>query len=94
MQKKKLEQKDMVNFKIHDVTAWSTNNSIHVLPNISRNKDNQTIKVGKLTREIFFFESYAKNEEGKLVPDLFLFLNILNMINMVCSLVSIFFDSL
>ena len=68
--------------------------AIHVLPNISRNKDNQTIKVGKLTREIFFFESYVKSEEGKLVPDLFLFLNILNMINMVCSLVSIFFDSL
>ena len=37
---KRLDQKDKVNFKIYDVTA------IHILPNISRSKDNQTMKFG------------------------------------------------
>ena len=30
-------------------------------------------------REIFFFENYAENEAGRLVPDLFLFFEKLNM---------------
>ena len=35
------------------------------------------MKLGQLidhNREIFFFKNYAKNEVGRLVPDLFLFL--------------------
>ena len=39
--------KDKVNFKFYDVTAWLANNIlIHRLPNISRSKDNQTMKFG------------------------------------------------
>ena len=49
---------------------------IHILPNISQSKDNQTMKLGQLieyNKRIIFFKNYAKNEAGKLVPDLFLF---------------------
>ena len=45
--------------------------SIHILPNISRTKGNQTIKFGQLrkcnTRNIFVEKSYAKCG-GKIVP--------------------------
>ena len=33
------------------------------------------MKFGQFT-EIFFFKNYAKNEAGRLVPDLFLFFEI------------------
>ena len=48
---------------------------IHILPNISQSKGNQTMKFGQqdITRQIFFFKNYAENETGKLGPDLFLF---------------------
>ena len=50
--------------------------SIHIIPNISRSKYNQTVKVGQLiehnTRNIFF-KNYEENEAGRLVPNLFLF---------------------
>ena len=46
----------------------------HILPNISKSKSNHTMKFGQLiTREIFFFKSYAKNEARRLVLDFFLF---------------------
>ena len=32
---KRLEKKDHVNFKFYDVTAWLTNNWIHIMTNIS-----------------------------------------------------------
>ena len=37
---------------------------MHILPNISRNKDNQAIKFGKLydITKIFFFKNHAENE--------------------------------
>ena len=51
--------------------------AIHILPNISQTKDNQTIKFGQLIeynkKKYFLFKSYAENEAGRLVPDLFLF---------------------
>ena len=40
---KRLDQRDKVNFQMHDVTAWLSNNCIHILPNISRIKGNQTM---------------------------------------------------
>ena len=49
---------------------------IHILPNISQSKDNQTMKLGQLieyNKRIIFLKNYAKNEAGKLVPELFLF---------------------
>ena len=50
---KRLDKKDKVNFIFYNVTAWLSNNcNTHIanisLPNISRSKDNQTIKFGQL----------------------------------------------
>ena len=50
--------------------------AIHILPNISKSKGNQTMKFGQLieyNKRIFFFKNYADNEARRLVPDLFLF---------------------
>ena len=67
----------MINFKIYDTTDWTTNNyNQDILPDISRSKDNQTLKFGQLIRyrvRIFFFKNHAENEVGRLVLDLFLF---------------------
>ena len=55
--------------------GWQTI-AIHILPNISQNKGNQTIKFSQLIeyKEInIFFKTYAENEAGRLVPGLFLF---------------------
>ena len=59
---------------IHDVTSWSSKLAIHILPNISRIKGNQTMKLGLLieyNREIFFLKNHVENEAERLVPDLF-----------------------
>ena len=49
-----------------------------MLPNTSRSKDNQTMKFGQqieCNKINIFLQKYAENEEGKLVPDHFLFFN-------------------
>ena len=45
---------------------------IHILPNISQNKDNQTIVFGQVIKyyKMFFFKNY---EVARLVLDLFVF---------------------
>ena len=48
MLKKQLDKKDKVNFKIHEVKTIT----IHILPNVSRSKDNQTIKLDQLLEYI------------------------------------------
>ena len=51
--------------------------TIHILPNISQSKDNQTMKLGQLieyNKRNNFLKIYAENEVERLVPDLFLFL--------------------
>ena len=57
--------------KIYDVTSWLTNNSIHILPNISRSKGNQTMKFDQLIeynmRNIFVEKSYTKCA-GEIIP--------------------------
>ena len=62
-----LDEKDKVNFKFHDVTALLTNNLIHILPNILRRKENQTMKFGQLIEckmeNIFLEKLYAKCDE-------------------------------
>ena len=47
--------------------------SIQILPNISRNKGNQTMKSGQLIEyeEGFFLENHTKNVVEKLFPDPF-----------------------
>ena len=51
--------------------------AINILSSISESKSNQAVKLGQLIqynkRNVFFFKSYAENEAGRLVPDLFLF---------------------
>ena len=39
-----------VNSKIYDFSTWEANNcnAMHILPNISRSKGNQTVKFGQL----------------------------------------------
>ena len=49
--------------------------AIHILPNISRRKGNQTIKLGSLIeyhKSNIFLQNHAENEAGRLVPELFL----------------------
>ena len=50
--------------------------AINILSSISGSKSNQAVKLGQLIqynkRNVFFFKSYAENEAGRLVPDLFL----------------------
>ena len=59
---KRLDWKDKVNFKFHDVTAWLTNYFNTQLPNISRSKGNQAMKFGQLIEynmiNIFLEKSY------------------------------------
>ena len=49
--------------------------TIHKLPNISRNKDNQAMQFGQLieynVRNIFL-QSHAENEGQRQVPEIFL----------------------
>ena len=48
---------------------------IHILPNISRSKDNQTMKLGQLTEcnmKNILIEKYRKKVVQKLIADLFL----------------------
>ena len=60
MQKKWLDWKEKVNFKIYDVTSIT----IHILPNISGSRGIQTMKFGQLIeynlRKIFLEKSYTK----------------------------------
>ena len=50
--------------------------TIHILPNISRSKGNQTMKFGQLVEykvKNTFLQKSCKNEPGRLVPDFFCF---------------------
>ena len=50
--------------------------SIHILPNISQSKGNQTMKFGQLieyNKRNNFLPNYLENEIRRLFPDLFLF---------------------
>ena len=60
---------------MYDVTTWLTNNCNTHLSDISRIKDNQSMKFGQLSnkaRGIFTFKNYVENEIRKLVLDLFI----------------------
>ena len=73
MLKKRLDQKDEINFKIHDVTNWIINNcnTYVILANISKSKGNKTMKFGQLIeynmRNIFVEKSYTKCA-GETIP--------------------------
>ena len=46
--KKRLDSKYRVNFKIYKVSIWLKTITIHILPNISQSRDNQTMKFDQL----------------------------------------------
>ena len=49
-------------------------NAIHILPNISRSKDNQTMEFGLLIKheKHYLSKNHTQNVVEKLFPDLFL----------------------
>ena len=50
--------------------------AIHMLPNISQGKGNQTMKFGQLiefSKRNIFLQKLFRNEARRLVPDIFLF---------------------
>ena len=75
MLKKYLDKKGKVNFKIYDVRAWLTTIAIQILPNISRSKNNQAMKIDQVIEpiRIVFFKNHSENESGRLLPNLFCF---------------------
>ena len=72
-----LHKKAKINFKIYDITYCTTNNfNTYIAQYLIRPKDNQAIKLGKLTNimwEIFPLVHLAEIEPRKLIPDLFSF---------------------
>ena len=63
MQEKRLDYKDKVNFKIHDVTTWLANNcNAHIAQ--SGSKSNQAMKLGRLidcNKRNIFLKNYTEN---------------------------------
>ena len=53
---------DKVHFKIHHVTTWFGKITIHILPNISQNKEDQTKKFGQLIKYNKYFSSKIKQK--------------------------------
>ena len=50
--------------------------TIHILPNTSRSKGNQTMKFGQVIeykKENISFKYHAENDTGRLVSDIFLY---------------------
>ena len=82
----------MVNFKIYDVTNWTTNNSNTHSSNISRSKGNQATKFGQLinhsVRNIFPQKSCRFKNPTSSRP-LFVFLK--GFMQVVSTLVLIYF---
>ena len=68
---KQLDLINQANFKIYEVTTWEKTIAMHILANISRNKDNQTMKLGQLIeynmRNIFLEKLYSKCR-GETIP--------------------------
>ena len=64
MLKKYLDKKGKVNFKIYDVRAWLTTIAIQILPNISRSKNNQAMKIDQViehnNKNSFLSKSFRK----------------------------------
>ena len=72
---KRLDNKDKINCKFCDLTAWLTTWLKHILPNISWSKGNQTMTVDQLIvykmRDIFL-KNHTQNVVEKLFPHTFL----------------------
>ena len=75
MQKKRLDQKRKINFKIYNGTDCLTNNySLHVAQYLT--KGNQKMKLGQLIeydKKSIFLQESCRKQAGRLAPGLFLF---------------------
>ena len=73
MQKKRLDQNDKLNFKIYDVTAWSTKNyKTQIAQDLTNDRQpgNEIWSVNRISQKKYILKkNYAENEEEKLVPD-------------------------
>ena len=71
---KRLDKKDIVNFKIYDITDWTTNNHNTRIAQYLKKRNNQTKKFGQLIKcnmsNIFLEKSYTKCS-GEASPDPF-----------------------
>ena len=69
--------------------------TMYIFPKFSRSKGNQTKKVGSVNRikRKCFIQNSCKKDTGRLLPDLFCFLNKLyiRQKQVVCTLVSIYY---
>ena len=43
--------------------------AVHILPNVSKSKGNQTMEYGQLIEKKFLLKNHAQNEVEKPVPD-------------------------
>ena len=74
---KRLDKKAMVNIKLMTSKNKTQIITINILPDISKSKVNQTMKISQLIEHIvrnIFVKNHAENEPGKVVPDPFYFL--------------------
>ena len=85
-EEKRLDFLNKVNLEIYDLKIWLKIIAIHIVPNISRSKVNQTMKFGQLIEynmKTFFLISHTQNVVEKLFPYPFL-----NNQNWVCPWIS------
>ena len=72
---KRLDKKGHVVSKLMTSQPGQQTIAIHILPNVSRSKNNQTIKVGHLIEynmRNILFKSHSQNVAENLFPDSFL----------------------
>ena len=69
---KRLDKMVKLNSKICDVKDCKRIITIHIFPNISRSKDNQAMRFGRLVEYNMFFKNHAEKGAGTLISDLFL----------------------
>ena len=71
MQKSGLTRKVRLVSKFMKSQSGKQTSVIHILPNISRSKDKQTLKFKRIQTEIFFLKNHTQNMVEKLYQTLF-----------------------
>lgn len=72
--RKRLDKKARLILKLITLQTGQQIISIHVLPKVSRTKENQTMKFGQLPKHYLgniFFKYHTENEAGRQLTDLF-----------------------
>ena len=83
MQKKPLDKKDKINFKIYDITTWLTNScNTHIAQYLTnqRQPDNETWLINRILQEKYFSSKIMqKIRQGDQFQTSFYFLKMLNL---------------